>query len=604
MTNKERIPQEILDGSSGPGGDLSPVEGLVDYALGLEGEPVTRSEIESFFPGISRKPRKLSSVLSRLDQDNIPYEFGSIEETDEPSEEELDGIDKEFDAVDVDDSVGLYLKEISVVSLLSAKDEVDLAKRMAKGKSARETLAEKRDLPNKEKNKLKSKIEDGWAAKKHLIVANTRLVISVAKKYLGRGVPFQDLIQEGNIGLMRAVKKFDYKRGHKFSTYATWWIRQAVTRAIGNESRTIRVPIHMGDQINTMFRVRSQLTQRLGRDPSIEELAVALGESPKKIENMLNFAHGPMSLETPIGQDEDSVLGEILEDEQALHPESEAVQSLLNQDLTEVLELLPLREARILRLRNGLDGGHAHTLEEVGEKLGVTRERVRQLEAQGLRKLRDPKVRRKLKDYLSPSVEPVADLLKPTMVEPESNVRNIHDLPLTKIEEAAIKAGLGEQGLKVLKSRGYAGEAEIKSYKEIASELDISVEVVRSIERNSLTKLEDLNILSKEPSQNAFFNYFFLHDGRKDNTIRQLTRKIRQDLTVEQWQEIFDRVPQSRAKEIFGLMTGLNPERKFFNKKELMDKYGYPYNKVNTMLNHGVRLFAHSAAELDLFVLD
>jgi RNA polymerase primary sigma factor len=217
---------------------------------------------------------------------------------------------------------------------------------------------------------------------------------------MGRGVPFQDLIQEGNIGLIRAAKKFDYRRGHKFSTYATWWIRQAVTRAIADQGRTIRVPVHMGDQINKLLRIQHQLTQRLGRDPSVEELAVALDVHPKKVENMIQVARRPLSLETPTDDEEDSVLGDFIQDYEAPAPDDSATYNLLREHLGDVLDGLPPREVRILQLRYGLLDGQAYTLEEVGSKMGVTRERVRQIEAQALSRLRHPVVAKKLKEYL------------------------------------------------------------------------------------------------------------------------------------------------------------------------------------------------------------
>ena len=252
----------------------------------------------------------------------------------------------------------------------------------------------------KKRQELRRKIEDGWGAREHLITANSRLVISVAKKYMGRGVPFLDLIQEGNIGLIRATKKFDYRRGHKFSTYATWWIRQAVTRAIADQGRTIRVPVHMGDQINKLLRVQHQLTQRLGREPTVEELADELEVPPKKVENMIQVARRPLSLETPTDDEEDSVLGDFIEDDEASPPDDTATYNLLREHLGEVLNSLPPREVRILQLRYGLLDGQAYTLEEVGRKMGVTRERVRQIEAQALSRLRHPSIRRKLRDYL------------------------------------------------------------------------------------------------------------------------------------------------------------------------------------------------------------
>jgi len=264
---------------------------------------------------------------------------------------------------------------------------------------ARSELAQG-NLSSKKRQELRRLIEDGTNARDHLITANSRLVISVAKKYMGRGVPFLDLIQEGNIGLIRATKKFEYQRGHKFSTYATWWIRQAVTRAIADQGRTIRVPVHMGDQINKLLRVQHQLTQKLGREPSVEELAETLEVMPKKVENMIQVARRPLSLETPTDDEEDSVLGDFIEDDEAPPPDETATFNLLREHLVEVLDSLPPREVRILQLRYGLLDGQAYTLEEVGRKMGVTRERVRQIEAQALTRLRHPSVRRKLRDYL------------------------------------------------------------------------------------------------------------------------------------------------------------------------------------------------------------
>ena len=247
---------------------------------------------------------------------------------------------------------------------------------------------------------LRKLIEDGWSAREHLITANSRLVISIAKKHMGRGVPFLDLIQEGNIGLIRATKKFDYQRGFKFSTYATWWIRQAVTRANSDQGRTIRVPVHMGDLINKLFRLQYKLTQSLGREPTVEELAEALEVSPQKVEHIIHVSRWPLSLETPTNAEEDSVLGDFIEDDEFAPPDETATYNLLREHLREVLNGLPLRERRILQLRYGLFDGQAYTLEQVGRKMGVTRERVRQIEAQALNRLRHPSIRRILHDYL------------------------------------------------------------------------------------------------------------------------------------------------------------------------------------------------------------
>ena len=304
-----------------------------------------------------------------------------------------------FEAVEADDTIGLYLKEIGRVDLLTAEEEVYLARRMERG------LVAARELTNngvcvERRWELQLQVEDGLAAREHLISANSRLVISVAKKYIGRGVPFLDLIQEGNIGLIRAAKKFDYHRGHKFSTYATWWIRQAVTRAIADQGRTIRVPVHMGDQINKLIRTSHRLTQELGREPTVQELAIALEVPLRKAEQMIKVARRPLSLEMPTDDEADSVLGDFIEDVESPEPVETVTSEMLRDQLTDILSGLPPREVRILQMRYGLVDGETYTLEEVGRKLGVTRERVRQIEAQALSRLRHPTHSRKLRDYL------------------------------------------------------------------------------------------------------------------------------------------------------------------------------------------------------------
>jgi RNA polymerase primary sigma factor len=379
--------------------------------LGRQKGYITLDDIIHFFPEAEQDVEQLEEAFSALLSAGIPF----VEDANlaEPSEDELvaveatEDVEPEIDPslddylanIDTDDTIGLYLKEVSRVPLLTADEEVALAQRIERGRMAREELAKGNASPRR-RSELRKLIEDGWSAREHLITANSRLVISVAKKYMGRGVPFLDLIQEGNIGLIRATKKFDYRRGHKFSTYATWWIRQAVTRAIADQGRTIRVPVHMGDQINKLLRVQHQLTQRLGREPSVEELAEALDVPPKKVENMIQVARRPLSLETPTDDEEDSVLGDFIEDDEAPPPDDTATYNLLKEHLGEVLNGLPPREVRILQLRYGLLDGQAYTLEEVGRKMGVTRERVRQIEAQALSRLRHPTIRRKLRDYL------------------------------------------------------------------------------------------------------------------------------------------------------------------------------------------------------------
>jgi RNA polymerase primary sigma factor len=378
--------------------------------LGRQKSYVTIDDILHFFPEAEQDVEQLEETFAALMSAGISYvEDEAIHE--EPTEEDLTVAEDEeatsarnlvvddLENIDTDDTIGLYLKEVSRVPLLTAEEEVELAQRIERGRMAREELA-KGNVSNRRRLELRKLIEDGWAAREHLITANSRLVISVAKKYMGRGVPFLDLIQEGNIGLIRATKKFDYRRGHKFSTYATWWIRQAVTRAIADQGRTIRVPVHMGDQINKLLRIQHQLTQRLGREPTIEELATSLDVPPKKVENMIQVARRPLSLETPTDDEEDSVLGDFIEDDEAPPPDESATYNLLREHLEDVLNGLPPREVRILQLRYGLLDGQAYTLEEVGRKMGVTRERVRQIEAQALSRLRHPSIRRKLRDYL------------------------------------------------------------------------------------------------------------------------------------------------------------------------------------------------------------
>ncbi len=385
---------------------ISAIEQLVD--TGKQKGFVTYDDILRFFPEAERDVDQLDEAHAALLAAGI--EVVDSVDTDEPTDDDMDDTEAEIEdekpvedaylsAIDADDTIGLYLKEIGRVPLLTAAEEVSLAKRIEKAKFARERIVRGGVAPTKRRD-LEYVMSDGMAAREHLITANSRLVISVAKKYIGRGVPFLDLIQEGNIGLIRAAKKFDYHRGHKFSTYATWWIRQAVTRAIADQGRTIRVPVHMGDQINKMLRVSHQLTQELGREPSIEELGEALKVTPKKVESIIQIARRPLSLETPTDEEEDSVLGDFIEDEDSPEPVEIATRNLLKEQIREVLNGLPPREVRILQLRYGLLDGESYTLEEVGKKMGVTRERVRQIEAQALSRLRHPTHRRKLRDYL------------------------------------------------------------------------------------------------------------------------------------------------------------------------------------------------------------
>jgi RNA polymerase primary sigma factor len=300
-----------------------------------------------------------------------------------------------------DDSVGMYLKEMSRVPLLKADEEFEVAIRIEDGRNARADLlrnpGRKRTL---ERQRLEAIVQDGIMAREHIIKANTRLVVSIAKRYMGRGVPFLDLIQEGNLGLMKAVEKFDVHKGFRFSTYATWWIRQTVTRAIADQARTIRVPVHMSDRIRKTYKTTHDLEQRLGRVPTIEELAVEMGLDLQKVQWILRVSWLPLSLESPVGDDEESELGMFIEDELTPSPMQSVYQSMLKEKIDEVLGTLTPREARILRLRFGLDTGVPYTLEEVGEKFGLTRERIRQIEGKALRRLRHPRRSRQLKEYL------------------------------------------------------------------------------------------------------------------------------------------------------------------------------------------------------------
>lgn len=356
------------------------------------------------------------ATLEEVDDELDSLESGDVDEEDE--EEDIFAITRQTykslneltqdagyqAALDTDDVVGLYLKEAGRVPLLTAEEEVALAKRMEAAVWARQKMTDSAEAGDElmwsEEQSLREVVIDGDKAQEHLIRANARLVISVAKKYIGRGVPFLDLIQEGNIGLIRATNKFEYQRGHKFSTYATWWIRQAVSRAVADQGRTIRVPVHMGDQLNRMRRVQLKLLQELGRDPKIEELAEGMETTPEKVENLLEISRRPVSLETPIDDEGDSTFGDFVEDENSPAPSDEVATHLLQEQLQQALDKLPSREAQILRLRYGLADGRVYTLEEVGQTIGVTRERVRQLEAQALNRLRQSSAHVILRDYL------------------------------------------------------------------------------------------------------------------------------------------------------------------------------------------------------------
>jgi RNA polymerase primary sigma factor len=378
--------------------NLGLLDDVMDDLLEAGIEVVTEKQDQPVEPDIEIEAESIDPL------DSIPLSRDDDDEDDEDWLLENPDIVEDLgyqQALDTDDVVGLYLKEAGRVPLLSAEQEVDLAKRMEAGLFAQEKLERIGDtLPLDDIYTLREIIADGEAAQEHLVRANARLVISVAKKYIGRGVPFLDLIQEGNIGLIRATNKFEYRRGHKFSTYATWWIRQAVSRAVADQGRTIRVPVHMGDQLNRMRRIQLQMTQELGREPSIDELAIGMETTPDKIEDLMEISRRPVSLETPIDEEGDSTFGDFVEDINSPAPAEEVATHLLQEQLTEALNRLPAREAQILRLRYGLEDGRVYTLEEVGQTIGVTRERVRQLEAQALNRLRQSSAHVKLRDYL------------------------------------------------------------------------------------------------------------------------------------------------------------------------------------------------------------
>ncbi|MDX2140041.1 MAG: sigma-70 family RNA polymerase sigma factor [Chloroflexota bacterium] len=376
--------------------DISLLDDLMDELMdaGIEVAPSLAPEEDFLAPAAKTAARPAPAIDFDLGEEEDDLEFGMIES-------QLINDAGYQHALDSDDVVGLYLKEAGRVPLLTAEEEVSLAKRMEKAAKAQAILEDRGDsMPLDDVYTLKDIISDGELAQEHLVRANARLVISVAKRYIGRGVPFLDLIQEGNIGLIRATNKFEYQRGHKFSTYATWWIRQAVSRAVADQGRTIRVPVHMGDQLNRMRRVQLQLTQELGREPTLDELAIGMETTPDKVENLLEIARRPVSLETPIDEDGDSTFGDFVEDVNSPAPAEEVATNMLHEHLKKALDRLPPREAQILRLRYGLEDGKIYTLEEVGQAIGVTRERVRQLEAQALNRLRQSSAHIILRDYL------------------------------------------------------------------------------------------------------------------------------------------------------------------------------------------------------------
>ena len=337
-------------------------------------QPLDVDQMEKVFDFLEASGVDVLRITGNSGEDMILDDDVDIDGLDDEEEVELDKIDLSVpEGVSIEDPVRMYLKEIGKVPLLTAEEEIELAKRMEQGDEE---------------------------AKKRLAEANLRLVVSIAKRYVGRGLLFLDLIQEGNLGLIKAVEKFDYRKGYKFSTYATWWIRQAITRAIADQARTIRIPVHMVETINKLIRVSRQLLQELGREPTPEEIADEMDMSVERVREILKISQEPVSLETPIGEEEDSHLGDFIQDDNVPVPADAAAFTLLKEQLVEVLGTLTEREQKVLRLRFGLDDGRARTLEEVGKEFNVTRERIRQIEAKALRKLRHPSRSRKLKDYL------------------------------------------------------------------------------------------------------------------------------------------------------------------------------------------------------------
>ena len=376
-------------------------------------------EIADFFKDLNLDPEKFEMVIDYLEQNGIDVLKISNDDDvdddiilDEDDEVEVEKIDLSVpEGVSVEDPVRMYLKEIGKVPLLSADEEIELAQNMEDGAVAIEKInvlkgrldgasAEEKAEIKEEIKTLQRDVDKGADAKKRLAEANLRLVVSIAKRYVGRGMLFLDLIQEGNLGLIKAVEKFDYKKGYKFSTYATWWIRQAITRAIADQARTIRIPVHMVETINKLIRVSRQLLQELGREPSPEEIAKEMSMPVERVREILKISQEPVSLETPIGEEEDSHLGDFIKDDNVPVPADAAAFTLLKEQLEEVLGTLTEREQKVLTLRFGLEDGRARTLEEVGKEFNVTRERIRQIEAKALRKLRHPSRSRKLKDYL------------------------------------------------------------------------------------------------------------------------------------------------------------------------------------------------------------
>ena len=390
-------------------------------ALGKKKGKLTLKEMSDALESIDMESDELDRLYEELEKAGIELQGAEVlaapaeseeefsEDTvEEVTKEELEDTESFAEGFAIDDPVRMYLKEIGKVDLLTPDEEVELAKKMQAGMEAKEKIKELDErqrngeqIDEKEYQALRKAIRGGENAKKRLSEANLRLVVSIAKRYVGRGMLFLDLIQEGNLGLLKAVEKFDCTKGFKFSTYATWWIRQAITRAIADQARTIRIPVHMVETINKVIRVSRQLLQELGHDPQPEEIAEEMNMPVERVREILKIAQEPVSLETPIGEEEDSHLGDFIPDDDALEPAEAASFTLLKEQLVEVLKTLTPREEKVLRLRFGIEDGRTRTLEEVGKEFNVTRERIRQIEAKALRKLRHPSRSKKLKDFLN-----------------------------------------------------------------------------------------------------------------------------------------------------------------------------------------------------------
>ena len=390
-------------------------------ALGKKKGKLTLKEMSDALESIDMESDELDRLYEELEKAGIELQGAEVlaapaeseeefseNDVEEVTKEELEDTESLAEGFAIDDPVRMYLKEIGKVDLLTPDEEVELAKKMQAGMEAKEKIKELDErqrngeqIDEKEYQALRKAIRGGENAKKRLSEANLRLVVSIAKRYVGRGMLFLDLIQEGNLGLLKAVEKFDCTKGFKFSTYATWWIRQAITRAIADQARTIRIPVHMVETINKVIRVSRQLLQELGHDPQPEEIAEEMNMPVERVREILKIAQEPVSLETPIGEEEDSHLGDFIPDDDALEPAEAASFTLLKEQLVEVLKTLTPREEKVLRLRFGIEDGRTRTLEEVGKEFNVTRERIRQIEAKALRKLRHPSRSKKLKDFLN-----------------------------------------------------------------------------------------------------------------------------------------------------------------------------------------------------------